>query len=405
MTSWMNVPLVAVINQVIYAAVIACRDLLEATIDDALASADRLSTGLHDQLTLKIGKSDTLGLDLIPESAILDIVGRIPETSLITEERGVSSRSQLRHLRTGQWAVVADPTDGSRQLRQFLELIPHESRQQRLGDVLTTAAARQRWSAMYPPDAAITAAIVAVTLMERGVPVCSVLINYLTTDLLLLCPGGIWRTLLPHYSAMESQCPTLEKIFAEGSQVQFRPRGHHSAADHNRFVTFLGKSGYPDNLKSAKLFGAHDLPSSLYLDPTGPARWLFLTHLYSGNPVGFIIANGERLGEWVHWITAVRFARCGGGSLLRLFEVINPEAPQKESFPMAALNEGYSVFQEDDVRAGCARIDTHFLSRFRNPSRLRSTLIMAGTENHWVRETIQHQGWPERTFDPEPTFN
>ncbi|MBU6390157.1 hypothetical protein KGQ31_01255 [Patescibacteria group bacterium] len=128
----------------------------------------------------------------------------------------------------------------------------------------------------------------------------------------------------------------LEYVLREGGNLFF-PSIDGDAANMRRFVTFLGdkgKAGYLENFNDSGLMDKNDVGHFLhYGKPGGPSRVLYLSSIEPReNPIGFILANGEKNGSKIY-------------------------------------------------------IDTNWLLRMPNPSRLRSTLIVAPCDNRWVIRT------------------
>jgi hypothetical protein len=164
-----------------------------------------------------------------------------------------------------------------------------------------------------------------------------------------------------------------------------------------RFVTFLGdagKVGYRENFIDSGLMNEDKMAEFLhYGKPGGPSRALYLSSLQPrATPVGFILANGEKIGEWIHWLSFVQFARSQNDDsqpALILYEVFQDRPWTKEGVLMSTP-PNYSVFRE---YGGKLFIDTSWLLRMPNPSKLRSTLILAPYDNRWAVRSSSQSGY------------
>jgi len=111
--------------------------------------------------------------------------------------------------------------------------------------------------------------------------------------------------------------------------------------------------------------------------------------------MGFILANGEKITEWLHWLPHIIFAREGQEKMLRLFEISHERPLTKEGILMAT-SPSYSVFQQFD---GITAVDVNFLKRIPNPSRYRSTLMVALRGNEWVNHLMEQLCYRELVFE------
>ena len=149
--------------------------------------------------------------------------------------------------------------------------------------------------------------------------------------------------------------------------------------DMRRFVTFMGKEGYKENLLDSKLMTEADLDRSAHERfAGGPLRILYLSALQPANkPIGFILANGEKIGEWIHWLPFIHFARTEGDQnepALRIFEVYQ-DRPWTKDGVLMATPPGYSIFRPYSESDSRIVIDVGQFSHFPNPSRIRSTTL------------------------------
>ena len=173
--------------------------------------------------------------------------------------------------------------------------------------------------------------------------------------------------------------------------LHFRPVG----PEHwKRFVTFLGKDGYEDNLLGSK-FIQENFRKDLHYDlPGGPSRVLYLSELQPmDHPIGFVLANGEKIGEWIHWFAFCRFAFSPDDlrkPALVLYEVSEDRPFTKEGILMSP-SPPYSIFKVVDPVTRKVVLDVDRLEDFPKPSRYRGMLLMASSSNRTaIRNAIQH---------------
>jgi hypothetical protein len=193
----------------------------------------------------------------------------------------------------------------------------------------------------------------------------------------------------------------LDYVRANGELVTF-PGIDGDVDNMRRFVTFLGdtgKVGYKENFADSGLMSETEAQTYLHYGvPGGPSRVLYLSSLEpKEKPVGFILANGEKIGEWVHWLAFVRYSKSQTDEsqpALRLYEVFQDRPWTKEGILMSTP-PNYSVFREYD---GKLYIDTGWLLRMPNPSQLRSTLIVAPFDNRWAVRSGSQSGYRSIRF-------
>jgi hypothetical protein len=142
-------------------------------------------------------KGDTLGIDQIPENTIAGVLMDFDQYAvLITEERGEEA-NPLAHesalsVRGPKTFFVCDPCDRSSQFREYLAN-SQKQKADRVADVLRKRAAKKNWERIYAGPCAITGANAAITCVRRGLPICSVLLNYITQEVTVACSAGIYH--------------------------------------------------------------------------------------------------------------------------------------------------------------------------------------------------------------------
>ena len=371
------------------AALKAYYDFRHSTVEDALRPISRY------------GKKDTLGMDAGPEITICEALGRYDQGAVVvTEEAGSKSirfddsfrPNDPRSFRT---VFISDPTDRSNQLKEFLTKFPPKNK---IGEILSSAKALRMWEGVYGKPASISGATSAISCVRLGVPIFSVIVNYVTQELLISCAAGNRRLKLPNE---RSEHLDLEYILVHGSAITF-PSMVGEVGGMRRFVTFLGdvgKTGYRENFNDSGLMDPKDVEKFLHYGvPGGPSRILYLSSLQpKEKPIGFVLANGEKIGEWIHWLPFVQFAKSqtdDSQPALHLYEVFQDRPWTKEGVLMST-HPNYSVFREYN---GDMYVDTNWLLRMPNPSQLRSTLIVAPHDNRWAMRASSQSGYRRIRF-------
>lgn len=375
-------------NAVIKALLHANRDLMEATAEDALIKSSRY------------GKPDTLGLDAISEIAISTQVKKFDQHAiLITEEQGdppgsfTNVSADPRSFRT---FFISDPTDRSKQFAEFLT--DEKDKKRRVLDIMRDPESRAKWETKFSAPAGITGPFSAITCIRRGVPILTALVNYLTQEIFLACSAGIF--VMP----IDFEQKSLDKLTAKDICL----RADHVTFDLcvgryqglKKFVTFLGKEGYFENLLESHLLSEDEIAQSVFYDePGGPSRILYHSTIFSReHGIGFILANGEKIGEWIHWLPFIRFAR-GVNDLsepiLNIYEIWHPRPNTKDGILMST-SPNYSIFRQ--TSNGRMIIDVSIFQRFSNPSRIRSTLLVCMNSNDWAQQIVQRYGYRKIQF-------
>lgn len=119
--------------------------------------------------------------------------------------------------------------------------------------------------------------------------------------------------------------------------------------------------------------------------------------------MGFVLANGEKIGEWIHWIPFVRFGKAEGGTMqsaLALYE-IHQERPWTKDGILMATTPPYSIFTHENDNGDTFVIDVDRLRSFANPSRVRSTILVASTSNSWAVTVMERHVYRRIEFKDE----
>lgn len=379
----------ALCNASINAILAAYYALMRADVNEALRPV------------LKYGKGDTGGYDAMPEITIGERLRRFdPSAMFITEETGTRERISIKLTDDPEQfktIFISDPTDRSDQLRTLLERF--KGTPKKVGEVMHDREIRQEWESSNGSPASITGASSALSCVYHGKVIFSVMVNYLTEELLVACNAGIYRMHLPPISTTM----TLEHIMAKGTRLWFKTIDADDPIAMRRFVTFVGKSVYGENLVDSKLMATEEeYKRSLHYElPGGPLRVLYLSPLQpKDQPIGFILANGEKIGEWIHWIPYIRFARQKEDQaepVLRLFEVFQAR-PHTKGGVLMSTPTAYSIFKARGEQ-GAMIVDVNRFQNYENPSMIRETLIATSCTNDWAMRVVNQYGYREIKFD------
>lgn len=357
---------------------------------------------------VKYGKADTYAFDAAAEIQIQQtLLSYDSRAALITEELGQSllrSWPVYSDFENHPAVFLCDPADRSDHLVKFLEAlkVDQEHGMVKLGEYVDGQQSGL-WEKIGDSPASITGATAAISCIRQGQVIFSVIINYITQELIVACPDGVKLIKLGYYKDLKGRVLTLEEVMSEGVTINFPAIHPTSQWDNFKFFTaFLGserKKGYAENLHDSRILSGVDREAFVRMrEPGGPARILFLSSLQpKDQPMGFILANGEKITEWIHWLPFIRFSKHGDARELRVFEV-SQDRPWTKDGILMATSETYSVFQR--CHKGRLAFDINFLRRFSNPSQYRSTLIVAPSNNEWVSQQAQQKGYREILFDP-----
>ena len=367
-------------NQTIYSVLEAYFQLSMASISQAV------------EATTLYGKNDCLGMDAIGENVISQTLHNFDVNSvLITEESSDSLSSKFSKNYGDQLPptiYIADPIDRSSQLREFLETSTDRSKT--VGDFLTRESTIDEWEKHFGDPASITGASIALSCVRRGAPICSAIVNIISQELFVACRSGVFRFALPHYRKLQPSLIHLGNVVHCGETLKFRSfedtQQNFEGARH--FVTFTGsseKQGYGENLIESGLLTKKEIDEYLAYDrPGGPLRILYLTSIQPVNKsIGLIISNGEKIGEWVHWLPFFRYGKPGGvtQSPLCLFEIYY-ERPLVKDGTLMATPPMYSIFRADPDRLASINFDR--IKEFEHPRLIRSMLLVMPPSNYWA---------------------
>lgn len=374
----------AMTNACLRGATAANRALLHAGIEDAVAPNPEYTT-----------KPDSKGADIICETHVHGGVKHFTSSArLITEERCLKF-SALRNLL--EFIFACDPVDGTTPGCKHLISF---SGCQLVRDVITAAESVPRWVGSHGAPATVTGASISLCAFHNGRPVAAVIIELISQDLILACELGIWIVHLGLRQALDrSDEIDLGWVLEHGREVEFQPHAwrHPHGERRQRFVTYLGKPTYVENLANTGLLRHTELERFPTTDTPGPPRPLYLSTLHDREGpacVDLVLSNRERISEWAPWLVFASFARHYGKPVLTCYEV-TPPVQSSDGTPMPQPASD-SIFQVDDN--GLARFDFSRIAALPNPSLYRASVGLGDADNDWLRYTMQRHSYRELTF-------
>jgi len=346
-------------------------------------------------------KGDTLGLDQNPENAILQRLREADNyAAIVTEEKGEDVNPLTLNIPEGQKGArtffACDPTDRSSELQLFLTDC---KKMKSVGEAIGHSECLSLWESSYGAPAEITGANAAITCVRRGIPICTGILNYLTQKITIACSAGIFHAVLP-----QDRAEANLGYFQQEENIKYIRQVDNNKDDLRRFVAFVGKPerGYPQNIANCKLMLPEEIESrNHYGKPGGPTRMLYLTDLQSvEQPVGFIMANGEKIGEWMHWLPFIRSSVIKtdvAQPALKLYEISQDSSLMRDGY-LLMPSPVYSIFRGYGDVVKKARISVDRLESYPNPSKYRATLLIAPASNHWVQQQVEKHGYQEINF-------
>lgn len=351
---------------------------------------------------VRYGKGDTLGLDAIPE---LIIASRLKEFDkhaiLITEE--LDNQAYRRWPRDPDpikqpLMFFCDPTDRSIQLKEFFERISKKNPIAKVSELMSDCDPKKLWEEMFEAPVTITGPTAAITCVRKGEIVFSVILNYVTSTICIATDIGVYWYELKNLSDIQNEKITLAEIFKNGRKLRFpsiRELGY-SLDDCKQFVTFLGKTGYRENFNDSMLFVEKPDDFLHHSKPPGPPRALYLSELQKKEhgPVGFILSNGEKIGEWMHWLSFVKYARNEDRDhALRAYE-ISLERPWTKNGMLMSTFPAYSLFRNEE---GKQYLDISRLRNFKRPSQFRCMIVVLPYDNERIIHVLEQHQYREIT--------
>lgn len=315
----------------------------------------------------KSGKRDSLHLDVLPENILRDklLEDYDEHVVLVTEEKG---KFNYEKISEAEVMVFSDPTDRSKYLKKFIqqEVLEEGSGNPLFGSILDSKETIGRWERFTYVPARLSGACCSITIVKRGEICFSMVLNYITQELVVACRDFIGYGSLKSIKLKAGDCD-----FSDWVKITFpKPKKNTS------YVTFLGKN-YKECLDKSGVLDESFTP--LEQEPGGPARILYLSDV-SKNPAGFILSNGEKIGEWIHWL-----AFCKYNNDLVAFSVYPGTFFAKDDVLMTP-SPPYSVLE---LEGNVLLLNYGKLRYFDNPSRYREMILISHKNNNLIRARVE----------------
>ena len=376
-------------NACVKAVIAAYRSVMEVPAQLALNKTD-------------YGKGDTLGLDAIPEIIISESIKDYDANAiLITEEITEADRKRWPNVSDPvlqPLMLFSDPTDRSKFLKKFFEKISKNDPTAKIGKLMAKTDCVKVWESMFEKSespATITGATIAITCVRKGAIIFSVILNYITETIFVASPIGVFHMKLPKPFGSKIKIIDLDHVLKNGKILSFPSAKEtcKSSDDFMNYVTFLGKKGYEENFANSMIFVDNPREFLHHTEPGGPARILYLSELQKDNkPIGFIMANGEKIGEWIHWLAFVKFAtKKKGGPALRVFEIA-VKRPMTKAGILMSTTTPYSIFRE---KGSSTFLDISRLRNFDQPNKFRSMLVITPFDNASIVHIMMQHAYRE----------
>ena len=123
-----------------------------------------------------------------------------------------------------------------------------------------------------------------MTVVKRGEILSSLILNYISGEIVIACKDYI----------------ETHRVDGGSTGIKF-----NEPKNGKTYLTYLGKA-YRQHLEDSKLLNPTFTTDQI--EPGGPMRVLYLSNL-NPSPQGFILANGEKIGEWIGWLAFCRYSR------------------------------------------------------------------------------------------------
>ena len=321
-----------------------------------------------------------------------------PHLPLITEEIGANVK-----LRDTEDEVVcfSDPLDRSRVLVEFLT-----NQSGKIETVFKNEKLIKVWESKFGGDIELSGPYGSITATRNFQILFNVMINYVTGMIYVASDEGVGKLLLDDLFEDKNRT-TLKRtrdLIHMLSPIKFNNDQELSTSKIDKFVTFCsGEEKYRDNLVSSKIFGnktAEQIFNDhlIYKKPGGPARILYLQN---PSQCGFILSNGERIGEWLGWLAYVKHRT----SELCAFEISFESSWTRDQILMSP-GKAYSIFLDDIRDDGGNHVNVRLnMSKLRfleNPSIYRATILICPKSNkNIIRSMLEKRRIELRFKNPE----
>jgi hypothetical protein len=356
----------------------ADKDLLEMCIKALRNAHDDINSLTCDYAieNVGIGKEDTCGIDQSTEEVIKHYVKNYdPTIVLVTEETGKLYHGK-RGLEPTQVVLVSDPTDRSIKMREFLQKMINQDSSYLKKDVNSVIKDNfHTWESEFG-DPTISGASGNITAIKDRRILFNVMVNYITGELFVSSPLG------NRYGKIEEP---MDYDSIDFQDVSFPSE----TGKKGKYATFLRKKGYQENLEKCHL----GLNQEDCVDPwaPGPTRILQLSSLYKGDGIDFILSNGEKIGEWIGWLSWMKYSRddeVPDENSLEAYRIFF-EDPRTKELVLVAPGPHYSIFR-DEGNETVINLDMMF--QLNDPSHYRETFVVVPVHNTGIISRVKALG-------------
>ncbi len=325
------------------------------------------------------GKGDSLYLDAAPETEIIKTLCEDfdPHLPLVTEEIGSSVK-----LRGTEDEIIffSDPMDRSKVLAEFLS--------KHYGTVETIFKADktvEEWESNYGGNVELSGPYGSITAIRHHHILFNVMINYISGMIYIASDAGVGK--LSMSDVFENHEQTMlkrtEYLINNLQRISFGGDRILNTNEQKKLVTYCAGKKYEDNLISSEIFGSKTIEqirgeNLIYGQPGGPARILYLQNPPSS---GFILSNGEKIGEWLGWLAYVKYC----SQELRAYEISFDSTWLRDKILMAP-GPAYSILvdnvcEDKGLPYVNVKLNMSKLKFLDNPSRYRATLLICPKSN------------------------
>jgi transcriptional regulator with XRE-family HTH domain len=289
------------------------------------------------------GKDDAKFFDAVAEHAIAQmLLGFNNRCAIITEEAGlIGSPSHASNV-----SYLIDPFDRSRPFVTAIKKYATSDNglHRTLADVVEDPAFVMQ---------SLEAPFGSITCVRDGELTFNAMLNYTSGTVYVAC-----RDFIGYGNIAE--CPDAQTLADRGVRIGFQPRSGQS------YVCFTGdplkdeesslgnsehSRKYQNVLKNLHLQGEHNIGPT---NPGGPARVLYLSDFHDDIQPSFILANGEKLFEFLGWMAFAVHSQ-----QLAVFELYS-DVFEGRNLILHAPPPNYSAFT---VQPGSFRLDIERILR------------------------------------------
>lgn len=344
------------------------------------------------------GKADTLLMDWKTETRIRKTIKEYDDKIILVTEEAEPKRVEWP-LYTDQQSrdvvMICDPIDRSKFFQKLVNKLKKDNEKKSIEELYESVDVVRVWEEeIAEKPSIITGATTAISCLVGGKVLASVIVNHIDRCIFLAVPAGIYmHTLIMPAEQLKSL--SSGTIVKRGEQVHLLPSDEvcSSPKDKSRFVAYMGKSGYPENLNASMIYIGDCMEHIHHKEPGGPSRILYLSNLQkSYGPVGAVVSNGEKITEWIHWLSFAKYGKdVNGNQAVKIYEVANMQANVKDGVLMSC-HPTYSIFTQ---REEWSFLDIPFLRRFVASSHYRAMLVVVASDNDEIIDAMNVHGYRE----------